>query len=169
VVKQAKSLKTDKQTAIIVKEKKQKTAKTHKVNSKPVKPVFFKPLEKTKISEIIILPHDELEKIDRKFEGDIKSMKSHKKELKILRDVAPHEYFVLVTGTPLKNIKELIDALDYMDNWVFEHHVNSGRNDFADWVRWSLEEQELADILHELRTMGETQNAILKYLVRRYL
>jgi hypothetical protein len=139
-------------------------------------------------SKAAILSDNELEAIDKKFEGKIKALnneihkeikreekelkkeeKELKRELKILKDVSPEEYFVLVTGTPLKNIKELIDALDYMDNWVFEHHVSSGRNDFAEWVKWSLQEHELADILHELRTLHETQNAILKYLVRRYL
>lgn len=173
MVKQAKSLKANNQKATIAKEKELKTVKiqvnTHKVNSKPVQSVLIKPSGKTKVSGITILSHDEIEKMDRKFEGDITSIKSHKKELKILKDVAPHEYFVLVTGTPLKNVKELIDALDYMDTWVFDHHVNSGRNDFAEWVRWSLDDQDLADILHELRSIGETQNAILKYLVRRYL
>ena len=129
---------------------------------------------KAKVSEVIILPADEVEKLDKKFDGNIKELnkelrKELKKELKILKNVSPEEYFVLVTGTPLKNIKELIDALDYMDHWVFEHHVNPGRNDFAEWIKWSLKEEELADILHELRTIHETQNAILKYLVRRYL
>jgi len=147
---------------------KAKEAKVSKIKHELSKLPEFKP------SEVIILPADEIEKLDKKFDGNIKEInkelrKEIRKELKILKNVSPEQYFVLVTGTPLKNIKELIDALDYMDHWVFEHHVSHNRNDFADWIKWSLQEEELADILHELRTIHETQNAILKYLVRRYL
>jgi len=127
-----------------------------------------------KTEELLIVSSAEPKKPEMKAEEDIKKINAEaqneiKQELRILKDVSPNEYFILATGAPLKNIKELVDALDYMDQGVFEYHVNSEKNDFAEWIRWSLNEQELADTIRELSTIKETQNTIMKHLVRKYL
>lgn len=127
-----------------------------------------------KTEELLIISSTEQEKPEMNVEEEIKKTDTEAQneimqELRILRDASPNEYFILATGVPLKNIKELVDALDYMDQGVFEYHVNSEKNDFAEWIRWSLQEQELADAIREISTIKETQNAIMKHLVRKYL
>ncbi len=63
----------------------------------------------------------------------------------LLKDVEdPKYYFHLYNGKTLKNIRDLIDALKVMDQETFRHHVNEGRNDFANWIRDVLKDDHLA-------------------------
>ncbi len=56
----------------------------------------------------------------------------------------PDRYFYLASGTVLKSIKELAEALKTMDQWVFEHHVNLQKNDFSNWIRDVYNAEELS-------------------------
>lgn len=60
------------------------------------------------------------------------------------REVTPDKYFFLRNGQPIRSLPELADALEYIDDITFEHHVNEYRNDFASWVRDALGNQDLA-------------------------
>lgn len=86
-----------------------------------------------------------------------------------IKDCKPEHYFILVTGVPLKNIKELALALQTMDEWVFNHHVNEHRNDFSNWIKDIFNEDALAEELKELKTIKETELKLLRYLVSKYL
>ena len=81
----------------------------------------------------------------------------------------PENYFILVTGVPLKNLKELGNSLETMNDWVFNHHVNDSRNDFATWVNAVLKEEELSEELQSIRNSREMEMRIFKHLVNRYL
>ena len=84
------------------------------------------------------------------------------------RSANHNDYFILVTGVPLKNLKELASSLETMNDWVFNHHVNYARNDFSNWARDVLKEKELSE---EIRTVSKNdmEKHILRHLVNQYL
>lgn len=57
----------------------------------------------------------------------------------------PNEYFILNNGRVLKNVFELANSLSSMDDATFSYHVNSDKNDFANWIRGVFEDNGLAD------------------------
>ena len=84
-------------------------------------------------------------------------------------EAKPEHYFILITGVPLKNLKELAGSLENMNDWVFSHHVNDSRNDFSNWIRDILKEEALAEEIKSLRDMRQMETKILKHLVTKYL
>ena len=88
---------------------------------------------------------------------------------KKLGDAKPEQYFILITGVPLKNIKELINSFETMNEWVFRHHVNEARNDFANWIKDVFNEKELSEEVKDVRDMHEMQLRMLKYLINKYV
>jgi len=52
----------------------------------------------------------------------------------ILMDVVPKHEFNIHMGTSIKNLQELADALEIMDDTAFKHHVTKDKNDFSNWV-----------------------------------
>lgn len=85
------------------------------------------------------------------------------------KSAKPDHYFILVTGVPLKNLKELANALETMNDWVFNHHVNESRNDFAAWAKEVLNETGLSEEIEKIRSIRELELKILKYLVNNYI
>lgn len=51
-----------------------------------------------------------------------------------ISDVPSDHYFWLHDGRAIKNLKELADNLKNMDNGLFMFHVNTEKNDFANWI-----------------------------------
>ncbi len=92
-----------------------------------------------------------------------------KKETRRPTEAKPEQYFILVTGVPLKNLRELAHSLENMNDWVFNHHVNDSRNDFSNWVRDVLEEHELSEEIRLVKHMKDMESRILKHLVNKYL
>jgi hypothetical protein len=88
---------------------------------------------------------------------------------KKINNAKPENYFMLVTGVPLKNIKELASACETMNDWVFNHHANEGRNDFTSWTEYVLKETELASEMKLARDARHLEIIILRYLVNKYL
>ena len=81
----------------------------------------------------------------------------------------PENYFVLVNGIPLKNLKELAVSLDGMNEWVFNHHVNESRNDFAAWIGDVFKEHSLADEVKGARSNADMESMLLRHMVKRYV
>jgi hypothetical protein len=99
-----------------------------------------------------------------------KSKKKSEKQTKHTPlNAKPEHYFVLVTGVPLKNLKELANSLENMNDWVFNHHVNDARNDFSNWIKDILGEHELAEEIKMMKNMRMMEAKILKHLVNKYL
>jgi len=91
-----------------------------------------------------------------------------KSSSKKLTSAKPENYFILVSGAPLKNLKELVNALGTMNDWVFRHHVNESRNDFANWIKDVLKENELAEEIQNVRSIQDMEYKMLKYMVNKY-
>jgi len=80
----------------------------------------------------------------------------------------PEHYFILVTGVPLKSLKELVNSFETMNDWVFNHHVNESRNDFSNWIKDILKLEDLSTEIKEIRNIREMELKILKYIVNEY-
>jgi hypothetical protein len=65
----------------------------------------------------------------------------------VLSDVHQDNNFWVVDGTVLKNLHELLEALENMDEDTFKHHVNGENNDFHNWVKHVHKDQKLARLL----------------------
>lgn len=92
-----------------------------------------------------------------------------KKKFDIKAKVKPEACFFLVDGSTIASIRELIFALEKMNDDVFYYHVTSDRHDFANWVKDVFAETELAEKLMAARSRFECQAAILKHLLKDVL
>ncbi len=66
--------------------------------------------------------------------------------------IPPEHYFNLANGQVLKDLTELKNALKTMDENTFSHHVNENRNDFANWVKDVIKDENLAEQISHART-----------------
>ena len=70
----------------------------------------------------------------------------------LLRDVPKRNSFKLhKTEIEINNLFELADALEIMSDESYNHHVSSSRNDFANWVRDIVKDEELSIALHKAK------------------
>ncbi|MDD5087074.1 MAG: hypothetical protein PHV16_04965, partial [Candidatus Nanoarchaeia archaeon] len=60
----------------------------------------------------------------------------------ILKNAPEENCFILCNGQQVKNVKELADALEVLDDDVFNHHVTFDRNDFANWIKDVFKDEE---------------------------
>jgi hypothetical protein len=85
---------------------------------------------------------------------------------KILNNVHKDFYFSLIDGSSIKNLLELVNALDKMSDDVFYYHVTPEKNDFANWIRDVFKEKNLAEEITKVNSRLETEVCLLKYLVK---
>jgi len=92
-----------------------------------------------------------------------------KGEKKAKKKIKPEQYFVVVDGTVLKNLKELAMLFEDISEDVFRHHVTDERNDFSTWIRHVLEDKDLANLLDSERELETFHKKLLMYVVRKHL
>jgi len=80
----------------------------------------------------------------------------------ILMDVVPRHYFNLHMGAFVRNLQELADALEIMDENTFKHHVTKDRNDFSNWVRDVIYDIDLSRDLLKAKTREEALKTVRK-------
>ena len=69
-----------------------------------------------------------------------------------LCNTSPEQCFWVNNGPILKNLEELADALPDMNDETFNHHVNSEKNDFSNWVKDIIGDNKLANDLLSSRS-----------------
>lgn len=74
------------------------------------------------------------------------------------------EEFWLHDGPALRNIHDLKHALDNITDEQFAFHVGEGKNDFANWVRYVLKDDECAAALLRCKTILSTRRVLIKHL-----
>ncbi len=79
---------------------------------------------------------------------------------KKLADVSPDKTFKTHKGGEIKNLRQLQSVLGEISQESFEHHVNDERNDFANWVKHSVGDDELADMLEKTVDFEKTKRII---------
>jgi len=83
-----------------------------------------------------------------------------KKTNKPLREASQGQYFWVCDGQVLKNLQELVQALDKMTVQTFAYHVNKAKNDFANWVADVLLEKKLGADLRKVKTAKQMAQKI---------
>ena len=87
-----------------------------------------------------------------------------------LADVPPEETFRTSHGKEIKSLKHLKQVLDDISPDSFTHHVNPEKNDFANWIRHSVDDPDLADQLERTTDFNETKEIVaerIEFLERR--
>ena len=74
--------------------------------------------------------------------------------------------FRLADGRTIKNLAELNESLENMNDDVFNHHVNNERNDFSNWVKEVINDEELATRLLAARDKNTAQIIVLKRIIQ---
>jgi hypothetical protein len=92
---------------------------------------------------------------------------SKKVSSKLLKDVPKENYFILCNGHPVKNIKELADVFEDLEDHVFNHHVRAGDSDFSKWVEHIIKDTELAKKLAGAADKKHLQLIIYKHIVHK--
>ncbi len=83
---------------------------------------------------------------------------------KLKKNIHEDHYFVLLGGHKVKNVKELADALEMIDEHQFKHHVNENKNDFANWIRDVFEEFDLSEKVKTAKNKDHTRLIIYKHI-----
>lgn len=66
---------------------------------------------------------------------------------KVLSDVEQSYVFHFCNGSNVKNIHELITVLRTIGDDVYQYHANIEKNDFSNWIKDVLGDEELASSL----------------------
>lgn len=86
-------------------------------------------------------------------------------KVKAVRKNAPTQnVFVMVNGHKIKNVKELADVLEKIEDHVFNHHVNEDKHDFAKWLHDVFEEVGLAKELAHVKDKDHMQLVLYKHI-----
>lgn len=83
------------------------------------------------------------------------------------KDAPQEHYFILCNGKPLKNIKELADVLEDLEDHVFNFHVQPGKNDFATWIKDIFKDIELAETLAGVKDKKHMQLVLYKHITHK--
>lgn len=88
---------------------------------------------------------------------------------KILEEVAASKHFRTKQGIIARSLHELYEAIRKMDDSEFMHHVNSGKNDFKEWVHHVVQDYGLAQELATCKTKDQMIAKIDKRLDHLHL
>jgi hypothetical protein len=86
-----------------------------------------------------------------------------------VQDVPHEQHFFFVNGHRVKNVKELAEVMDRIEQEVFEYHVNEEKNDFFNWVKHVFEDIELAEKLVGVTGPKHLQFTIYKHVADKAL
>lgn len=96
-----------------------------------------------------------------------KTIIKNNKKTSLFIDVAPDKYFVLCDGKTIKDYQELASLLETVNDDIFYYHVNSERNDFANWVNDVFGEEKLANDIRKTKNKTEMIAVIYKHLFHK--
>jgi hypothetical protein len=88
-------------------------------------------------------------------------------QITIKSDAPETNYFVLCNGKPVKNIRELADVMEELEDQVFNYHVTPEKNDFANWVKDIFKDIELAEKLAGAKDKKHMQLVLYKHITHK--
>jgi len=86
---------------------------------------------------------------------------------KIRKNAPATQYFILCNGQRVKNVKELADTMEYIEEEVFNHHANPEKNDFVNWVKDVFKEVKLAEKIAKAKNKEHVQLIIYKHIANK--
>ncbi len=97
-----------------------------------------------------------------------KTRKSKSKSRSAVKKNAPKEkMFVLCNGKRIKNIKELADIMEDLEEHTFNYHVNQDSNDFATWVKDVFKDIELAEKITNAKDQKHMQIILYRHITHK--
>lgn len=72
----------------------------------------------------------------------------------------PENYFYASNGDVLKSLDDLLGYLKTASDGSFYHHVNSEKNDFANWIKEVLKKDSLSEEIRKMNSRGDFVKAI---------
>jgi hypothetical protein len=81
----------------------------------------------------------------------------------ILNKNSENRFFVLNNGETIHTLGELLNALSYMPDYVFDHHTKYGRNDFANWCGDVFRYYDVAEEIRKAESKNELIGLLRKY------
>ena len=99
--------------------------------------------------------------------GRPRKHKPSKPDHPIRREAPQENIFILCNGKPVKNVKELADVIDKLEDSVFEHHVKQDQNHFAAWVKDVIKDAELAEKLAGAKDKKHVQLVLYKHITHQ--
>ncbi len=86
-----------------------------------------------------------------------------------VQNVPEHQHFYFVNGVRVKNVKELAEVMDKIEQEVFDYHVTMDKNDFHSWVNGVFQDMELAEKLLGVTSPKHLQFTIYKHVADKAL
>jgi hypothetical protein len=68
---------------------------------------------------------------------------------KLLADVPEYRFFWCNDGRIFRNMKDLSTGLASMSAHTFAYHLNADKNDFSNWLKDSVGDEQLAEDLED--------------------
>ncbi|MFH1316128.1 MAG: hypothetical protein ABII01_01290 [Candidatus Woesearchaeota archaeon] len=94
------------------------------------------------------------------------SMKNNARK-NIFANVPADKEFWLSNGAVVKNLFGLSESLESMDDYTFSQHVNGEKNDFSNWIKDVIGDNDLANKLAESKSRGDHTIKILNHFVEK--
>lgn len=85
-------------------------------------------------------------------------------ELRPLVNADDINAFWLHNGSVIRNIQDLKHAFDTMTQEQFSYHLNEEKNDFANWVRYVLHDEDCSEDLTRAKTRLGGSRILYKHL-----
>ncbi|MEZ4104203.1 MAG: hypothetical protein R3B60_02870 [Candidatus Paceibacterota bacterium] len=132
---------------------------TKKTAKKPVaKKVVKKIATKTKVAKT------SAKKTTKSTTKKVSKNTKPKVTVKVLVYASDDQSFWVNDGQIINNLMALQEALTNMDQEVFGYHVNSEKNDFADWVDGVLCDSDCATDLRKTKGRDKACQVVAKHL-----
>lgn len=110
---------------------------------------------------------------EMEIQNKVQELKRLSNELNLYVNVKPSDYFHLNNGVVLKSLHDLIDVLEIIDQDTFKHHVSKDKNDFSEWIKNSIKDNNLSEKLRKAKTKEdmieilETEPVVIKSISSR--
>ena len=92
---------------------------------------------------------------EREIETKTEELQKILNQLDFYNDVPTDKHFLLNNGMVAKNLHELMNLIEVIDDKAFNYHVNKKRNDFGEWIKDVVRNEELAKKVGAAKTREE--------------
>jgi hypothetical protein len=106
-----------------------------------------------------------IENTTQKILTQLKSIKSDVGIIKRYANNAKEEqHFYFFNGKKTRNIFELILTINELSDQEFLKHVQKNKNDYSEWLKFSLGEEELANKISKVKDRRKCIKILVRFL-----